>query len=341
MIPVSNNIMCRVTPPILSICIPTFNRKVFLYQALQSIICQLNDKLAKMTEIVISDNASSDGTDKMIDDLRSAFQNHQIRYYRQSVNIGAVRNVCFLARSANGSFVYLMSDDDTMIPGALEKIIGMIQSQPNLDAICPGYCSLGDAFSESNISTIQNTECLIHYKDEALIRLGTMLTFISSVIFSKEVIAKVHVNNPENNFPHSFIFLESISQGNGCLFLTKPCVAARPNYSVSCDLIQVYVTDFVELLEYAKQIGYSSQATRTVLSKHAKWLVSNICQFRKTCYRPSLQKRIQDSKTIYKIWLYNPLALLCIEAAMWLPISFLDRLRFIFKSVRNSYIKGT
>ncbi len=66
----------------LSICIPTYNRKECLSQCLESIIKQsvFND-----IEIIISDNASTDGTFDIIKEYCDKFSN--ISYFRNSENI--------------------------------------------------------------------------------------------------------------------------------------------------------------------------------------------------------------------------------------------------------------
>ncbi|MBR7037253.1 glycosyltransferase [bacterium] len=52
--------------PILSICIPTYNREVYLKRLVDSIISQKEFVDTDDIEIVISDNASTDSTKDMI-----------------------------------------------------------------------------------------------------------------------------------------------------------------------------------------------------------------------------------------------------------------------------------
>jgi abequosyltransferase len=49
--------------PLLSICIPTYNRSQYLKQALETYVS--NAAFDDEVEIVISDNASTDNTEKM------------------------------------------------------------------------------------------------------------------------------------------------------------------------------------------------------------------------------------------------------------------------------------
>ncbi|EDQ3425490.1 glycosyltransferase family 2 protein, partial [Salmonella enterica subsp. enterica serovar 4,[5],12:i:-] len=70
---------------LISFCIPTYNRKEYLEELLNSINNQ--EKFNLDIEICISDNASTDGTEEMIDVWRNNY-NFPIIYRRNSVNLG-------------------------------------------------------------------------------------------------------------------------------------------------------------------------------------------------------------------------------------------------------------
>jgi abequosyltransferase len=76
--------------PLLSICIPTFNRRKYLQECFESIITQdgFNEQ---DIEIVISDNASEDDTSSLVYEYMNRYSN--IVYHRNEENIGADRNV--------------------------------------------------------------------------------------------------------------------------------------------------------------------------------------------------------------------------------------------------------
>lgn len=54
--------MCDLVQPLLSICIPTYNRSQYLKETIDSIIGQEEFK-SENVEIVISDNCSTDDTE--------------------------------------------------------------------------------------------------------------------------------------------------------------------------------------------------------------------------------------------------------------------------------------
>ena len=60
--------------PLLSICVPTYNREIYLQECLDSIISQ--DSFDEDTiEIIISDNASTDGTQSLIKKYQEKYRN--------------------------------------------------------------------------------------------------------------------------------------------------------------------------------------------------------------------------------------------------------------------------
>ena len=55
--------------PILSICIPTVSHSAYLQEAIESVLEQVDDNNKDKLEIVISDNASTDDTKNVVENL--------------------------------------------------------------------------------------------------------------------------------------------------------------------------------------------------------------------------------------------------------------------------------
>ena len=108
--------------PIISICIPTYNRDECLRQCLNSIVLQFEDSVVRESvEIVISDNASTDNTEKIVNEFQRDYSN--IFYYRNSENIRVDRNIINVVEKAKGDFVWFLGDDDALFEGALEHML--------------------------------------------------------------------------------------------------------------------------------------------------------------------------------------------------------------------------
>lgn len=113
--------------PVLSICIPTFNRAEFLKECLASIIPQLNGSIGEKIEVVISDNGSTDHTKKIAEEFLTKYKN--IRYFKNAENIGFDRNVFSVVEKAKGDYCWLLGDDDALFEGSLEYLIPLLEKR--------------------------------------------------------------------------------------------------------------------------------------------------------------------------------------------------------------------
>lgn len=100
-------------PPLFTVAIPTCNRRELLRQTLEMVLSQTCGDY----EILIADNASTDGTAEMI----ATFTDPRLRYLRHAQNIGAIANFRFLAQEARGVFFVLNQDDDLLHRQYLER----------------------------------------------------------------------------------------------------------------------------------------------------------------------------------------------------------------------------
>jgi glycosyltransferase involved in cell wall biosynthesis len=101
-----------------------------------SVLPQVKE-LGPDVELVISDNCSIDNTRQLVERFR---QHCPIRYHRQEKNIGVVRNVLSVVGTiAAGTFCWVIGDDDMLRPGALRKLIGVIEKYPDLDYFYVNY----------------------------------------------------------------------------------------------------------------------------------------------------------------------------------------------------------
>ena len=102
----------------LSICIPTYNRAQHLSNCLQSLISMRRPKGFQF-EICISDNGSNDNTKEIVD---KAKEDIDINYSNNKSNLGIARNFLKVVSMAKGEFVWLIGDDDLLLPHTLDTL---------------------------------------------------------------------------------------------------------------------------------------------------------------------------------------------------------------------------
>lgn len=113
----------------LSICIPTYNRAEHLTNCLNSIILCKSRSNCKF-EICISDNGSNDETEDVV---RQAQSKICIKYHKNESNLGIPRNFLKVVSMADGDFVWLIGDDDLLMPHAITALYLLIENHPNVD----------------------------------------------------------------------------------------------------------------------------------------------------------------------------------------------------------------
>ena len=110
--------------PRVSIGLPVYNGENFLAEAIYSILAQTCEDF----ELIISDNASTDGTSKIC--LAYAAMDSRIRYYRQLRNRGAIANFNFVYERATGRYFKWAAHDDIIAPTFLERCVDVLEHEP-------------------------------------------------------------------------------------------------------------------------------------------------------------------------------------------------------------------
>ncbi len=112
--------------PILSICIPTWNRWYSLQDTLKSIITQ-KEFLSWEVEIVISDNASTDETELEVKNLCEEYNN--IKYYRNKTNIWWNPNINKALSLWTWEYLWLLWSDSIIINDWIKDTINIIKNK--------------------------------------------------------------------------------------------------------------------------------------------------------------------------------------------------------------------
>ncbi|MEV4596442.1 glycosyltransferase family A protein [Amycolatopsis sp. NPDC049253] len=114
------------TVPRLTIGLPVYNGEEFLGEALDALLGQTYEDF----ELVISDNASADGTEEIC--RQYARKDSRIRYVRQARNIGATPNHNVLLDMARGELFKWASHDDLYGRELLAKCIAVLDERPEV-----------------------------------------------------------------------------------------------------------------------------------------------------------------------------------------------------------------
>lgn len=117
----------------LEVFVLTYNRAHFLQEQLES-ICR---STAQGFKIIILNNASTDNTLKVIEDIKTKYPERDIDVITHDKNIGNVNNFIYSQKVASREYCLILHDDDILHPEYIEFAFKLIQQ--NNAVICSSY----------------------------------------------------------------------------------------------------------------------------------------------------------------------------------------------------------
>ena len=114
------------TVPRLSIGLPVYNGEDYLAESLDALLGQTYEDF----ELIISDNASTDGTGDMC--RRYAKQDTRIRYVLQPENLGLARNHNFVFQESRGELFKWAAADDLYGQDLLQRCVDALDEHPDV-----------------------------------------------------------------------------------------------------------------------------------------------------------------------------------------------------------------
>ena len=106
----------------LSICIATRNRHEYLKLTMNHLLEQSMGRV----EIVVVDGASTDATGELMTNICK--HDSSVNYIRSTKNGGVDQDFDTAVECSSGQYCWLMSDDDQLLPGALDQILEIIKA---------------------------------------------------------------------------------------------------------------------------------------------------------------------------------------------------------------------
>jgi len=125
--------------PRVSIGVPVYNGEQFLAQTLDSLLGQTFRDI----EIVISDNASTDGTAAIC--KAYAAKDSRIEYIRQQRNLGASANYNVVVHRSAGEFFKWAAHDDLCEPVFIERCVELLDAHPDAVLAYPKSVLISDS----------------------------------------------------------------------------------------------------------------------------------------------------------------------------------------------------
>lgn len=115
--------------PLVSIFVISYNGKEFLSQAIESFLAQTYRNI----EICISDDASTDGTDKLLFEYKEKLGN-KFKYNINQTNLGITKNCNKCLDLCDGEYIAYCGGDDLFLPEKIESQVNAMKDKTDVVA---------------------------------------------------------------------------------------------------------------------------------------------------------------------------------------------------------------
>lgn len=260
--------------PLLSICIPTYNRSEYLKEALLNII---NDPyFNENVEIVISDNASTDNTEEI--GLKYASKYNNVYYFRNKENIRDKNFILALKRSS-GKYARLFNDTLRFKKGALQRMLDVIK----------GSSEDTPLFIYQNISFL-NVECqkYVTNAEDFIANSSYWITWIANFGNWRSVIDAI----PQPN-EYASLLLAQVDWAFKIISHYKKCAIDFSDYFFSASLFKkggynfynVFIVNYLKIVRLYVKRKYSVEVEKYRLFRYfiLPWML-NLSQNKEKFY---------------------------------------------------------
>ncbi len=313
-------------PPLLSLCVPTYNRAPLLRESLTSILSQIGPDEASLLEVLVMDNASSDDTPDVTAGLQKAWPQIDLNYVRNPQNLGPDRNFLKGITLARGRFVYLISDDDILLPGAVAWLLHMIQAHPDFDGFSLNVRAFRHSPDEPGVPRMPLAEDTITYDPNQVLHLTqTSIGFLSIVAFNKSRLAEklsagYYESKIDTLFLQSYLYLDVLAGGHGFAASAEPRLAQRLDNSMPLNFFRIFVTEINSLLVYAEQAGYSREVVQQVRSNNLIAMRHHVSRVKLYGVESEMWfSRPEAIRRLFQVYRFRPYLWLVVVPLMFFP----------------------
>jgi teichuronic acid biosynthesis glycosyltransferase TuaG len=235
---------------LLSILMPAYNVERYIQESIKSILNQDYEKF----ELIIIDDASTDNTALLI----SEFQDHRIRFYRNTNNLGVSQNRNLLLNYANGQLISFFDSDDISSSTRFSKQINYLNKFPEIDLV---FCKVKFIDELGNNIHFRKNDFVLKNSEISSELLFNNVLSTSTVVFKSEL-KSLMIN-------HSVSFIAEDYYLWAILFINKKKFAC-----INKQLVKYRVRDSGSTNKYIKNLKSSLDVIHKLLLENLGFSVT-------------------------------------------------------------------
>lgn len=237
--------------PLVSIALRSYNQKAFLKECIDSILKQTYSNY----EIIIADDASTDGSDELIKKYATDYP-EKIKPILNKKNKGHTKNLNLALFASKGKYIAIFDGDDLMLPEKLKLQVEFMEKNPNCNVSYHNTLFFED-ITGKKIGFSNNNKNSYTGGVKTMIKYGMFNTNIACIIRSNVI--PVHGADERISIASDWIFyVECLINGGQILYIDKVLAHVRrhPNSITQTrlfrGLLDQYLSTFIVIRKYPK-----------------------------------------------------------------------------------------
>jgi len=268
----------------LSICIPTYNFGEFIGKTLESIVGQ---QAGDEVEIIVGDGGSTDNTAEVVERYRP--YSSRLTYHNFGEKSGIDRDLSKTVELARGDYCWLMSSDDVLRPGAIQRVLNEIAFGHTVYLLNRTLCDRNLRPIRLKNSWLSNgtADAVYHLTDRSELiaylnaseSIGALFSYISSIVVSREKWSTVGFDErfAGTNYAHVFRLFSMLKvSGSSLKYIKEPLVTCRGDNDSFLDkgLANRFRIDFDGYRLLGEALFLDDEvlnAFKAVMRRHHRW----------------------------------------------------------------------
>lgn len=301
--------------PLLTVAIPTYNRPKTLERAL----VQLSKEKNQAFRILISDDSSRDDIANVVKKYQGSLNN--LDYYRNNTDPGYSRNILRIYELTKTPYVWFLSDDEQVLPGAIEIILKALNKYRPVVALF-NHISI-DPYERKLVDGVQKDTLYTDTNQLSDYTPFMRTCFLSIIVVEKRLslnlVKKIHDEN--NIFTQLSLAVLLLSNKFKLCEIATPIVFRNVNFE-SGEFFKFFFTDWLDAVFMVKhkfdKDKFINWGKREIPSALRLYLSQKIGLF-KCNGRPSIYtiRKIMKYYGVYSIFIvFIPLLYYLVPAAL-------------------------